>query len=78
MDNFHFIFNGQKADITQVRSAFNRLFTNKTDEIFEVIFENQNLRNSLFDINSVMPPKQQFNQLIDNTSSYLYKFIKAD
>ena len=77
LNDLRYIFNGQKADITVVKNAFKELFTQKADEIFDIILNNQQLRNDLFRDN-MLSPKQQFNQLTNNTNSLLYRFLKAD
>jgi hypothetical protein len=79
LNNLHYVFNGQKADIMQVKNAFKELFTNKMDEIFEVIWNNQGLKNSLFGGRNNNAAKSYFNELIQGSdNNRLYNFIISE
>ncbi|POR16163.1 hypothetical protein BWK58_15305, partial [Flavobacterium columnare] len=99
INNLHYLFDKRKLlaqygkdtfqnvdeALLAVKNKFKGIFTNKTDEIFEVIWGNPNLRNDLFPgLPSSPSPQQklqymnnQFNTLINNVDSKLYKFINV-
>ena len=44
---------------------------------FKMMFGNESLRNSLFNINSIKSPRKQFEELVVDLESKLYDFIKV-
>ena len=78
MSSLKYVFNGGKATESQVKLAFKELFQTKKTEIFEVIWENQSLRNDLFGVDvSRSDAILDFDDLILSTDSKLYDFIKS-
>ena len=61
-----------------VKLLWQKAFTEYATQTFSTIWNNPNLRTSLFDINSSISPLDQFNNLVSNTNSVLYSFIKAE
>mgnify|MGYP007106197887 CR=1 FL=1 len=78
IDELQYIFNSSKASETQVKDAFKELFVAKKVEIFDVIWENQSLRDNVFgpDILKI-DAESDFVDLINSIDSKLYNFIKA-
>lgn len=75
IDNLRYVFNGQKADITQVKNAFKGLFTSKSDDVFGTM--NPSLRESILGRGNE-ENIELFIQKINNTNSNLYDFIKVE
>lgn len=74
----NYVFDAKKFNNrNRIMEQFQTMYQKNMDDVFEVIWNNQSLRSSLFDGNSVLSPKQQFNQLINNINSQLYKFIST-
>ena len=65
-------------DINHIKQLWKDAFIAKAEDMFEVIWANQNLRGSLFDLNSNIAPIQQFENLINTPNSVLYSFIKVE
>lgn len=96
IDELVYVINTQKASIADVKTAFkNMMFnssanqlTDKGQEIFDNIWSNVDLRNSLFDLSNYPTNLSQsqlkqliqsdFESLISNTQSNIYSFIKAE
>ena len=79
LDDLNYVFNTNKADITEVKNAFKDLFTAKEDDIFEVIWDNQNLRNSLFGNRNNNAAKSYFKELVKGSdNNKLYNFIISE
>lgn len=54
------------------------IFLNREQEIFEIIWNNQNFRNNIFEINiSRIDAELDFHDFISNSSSIIYNFIKV-
>jgi hypothetical protein len=63
---------------TFIKNQFKQLFLSKPNEIFQVIWNNNNLRTSLFGGRTESAASTYFTSLIDNENSILYNFIKAE
>lgn len=70
-----YVINTRKAMASDVRNAFKVLFESKKDDIFDVIVNNQNLRNNLFTNADQVGAYAEFEQMISNKNSKLYEFI---
>ena len=68
------MINSNKANINEVKQAFKELFKRNSDEILK--FMNPKLKESL-DIIAQEQRIINFRNLIDDTSSELYNFIKS-
>ena len=68
------MINSNKANINEVKQAFKELFKRNSDEILK--FMNPKLKESL-DIIAQEERIINFRNLIDDTSSELYNFIKS-
>ena len=85
LSELKYIFNGTKASETQVKEAFKELFVAKKVEIFNVIWSNVNLRNSLLNnpIDEIQG-LQRFTNLINElgdpniSNPKLYSFLKSE
>ena len=79
-DELKYIFNKNKVDETTVKNAFKKLFTgNKQSEIFDVIWNNQNLRNSLFtSTDDAVSAFSEFETMINTMDNKLFGFIKVE
>ncbi|UII29068.1 hypothetical protein LVD15_11745 [Fulvivirga maritima] len=71
---------GSEANaLTQMKSQWKTVFESKSDDIFEVIWGNQNLKNSLFDSGlTKADAKLDFVDMVSSTDDALYKFIKVE
>jgi len=65
-------------DNDHLKTLWQKAFTEYNTQTFNAIWNNHNLRTSLFDINSSISPLDQFNNMASNTNSVLYSFIKAE
>jgi hypothetical protein len=63
---------------TFIKNQFKQLFLTKQNEIFDVIWNNNNLRTSLFSGRTESAARTYFTSLVDNESSVLYNFIKVE
>ena len=78
LNKMSYVFDANKmADRSKIVQQFQKMYQNNVDDIFNVIQNNQQLRSSLFRDN-MLSPKQQLNQLISDTNSALYGFLKID
>lgn len=89
MNELAYVINVGKASVDDVKLAFKSMLSNpiKKMEIFEVIWENHSFRESLFDLSSYPSYLNQnqlkeiiitdFSDLVNNTQSSLYQFIKV-
>lgn len=68
------MINSNKANINEVKQAFKELFKRNSDEILEVM--NPKLKESL-DILEQEKRIINFKNIIDDTNSTLYNFIKS-
>lgn len=80
IEELRYIFNKSKIqDLLVVKGEFKKMFLNNTEEIFDVIWNNQSLRTSLFPrINDPIKGLDAFNKSVNNMDSNLYKFIKIE
>ena len=80
-----YVFNINKVDEATVKGAFKDLFIAKSEDIFQTIWNNQNLRNNLFGTNiNKANAKLDFMDLINElddpniSNPILYSFIKVE
>jgi len=69
---------GSEANaLTKMKGQWKSVFQNKADDIFDVIWENENLRNSLFGnlASSQTNSRALFNTLVQNTDDKIFKFV---
>ena len=74
IEDLAYVINSNKANINEVKQAFKELFKRNSDEILK--FMNPKLKESL-DIIAQEERIINFRNLIDDTSSELYNFIKS-
>ena len=74
IEDLAYMINSNKANINEVKQAFKELFKRNSDEILEVM--SPKLKESL-DIIAQEERIINFRNLIDDTSSELYNFIKS-
>jgi hypothetical protein len=86
INELNYVFDARKLnnnDVTFIKNQFKDLFTTKKTDIFNTIWDNQELRNSLFpeivtNPNITKPQlKLIFENRIENINSNLYGFIKV-
>lgn len=77
VDDLRYVFNSNKIeDVNLIKAEFQNLFKNKTDEMFNVYWENQSLRSGLFpDINDPVVGLNSFKTMTNNLNSALYGFV---
>lgn len=75
---FHYEFDAKKfANREKIIEQFKKMYQKNAKEVFEVIWKNDNLKNSLFGKNITKNDALlDFTELIKNTNSNLYNFIK--
>ena len=61
-----------------IKNKFQQMYSNNAEEIFDIIWANQNLRGSLFGGRTESVARTYFNSLINSESSILYDFIKVE
>ena len=63
--------------LSNMKEQWQSVFKNKSDEIFEVIWENESLRNSLFGnlASSQTNSRYLFNSLVQKTDDKIFKFV---
>ena len=62
-----------------MKGQWKSVFQSKADEIFEVIWDNQSLKNSLFDSGlTKAEAKLDFIDMVSSTDDALFKFIKME
>ncbi|UUV20436.1 hypothetical protein [Paenimyroides aestuarii] len=73
-------FNNINEATDAVKVKFKTIFSgSKKEEIFDAIWSNQKLKNDLFDVNiTKADAKLDFDDLINDTKSILYNFIKVE
>jgi len=65
--------------LSNMKSQWKNVFESKTDEVFETIWGNQNLKNSLFDTGlTKAEAKLDFADMVSTTDDTLFKFIKVE
>ena len=71
---------GSEANaLTQMKSQWKTVFENKSDDIFEVIMDNQNLKSSLFpNLVDETQIRAVFDKMIRDTDDRLFKFIVVE
>ena len=74
IEDLAYVINSNKANINEVKQAFKEVFKRNTDEILKVM--SPKLKESL-DIIAQEERIINFRNLIDDTSSELYNFIKS-
>ena len=74
MKDLAYVINSNKANVNEVKQAFKELFKRNSDEILEVM--SPKLKESL-DILEQEKRIINFKNIIDNTNSALYNFIKS-
>lgn len=80
LDELNYIFNKTKLNLEDAKSGMMSFFKkgNNSAEIFEVIWNNQNLRKDLFSQRNYDTAKDYFiKTLVNDSDSKLYKFIKV-
>jgi hypothetical protein len=60
-----------------VKNRFKAVYTNNSSDLFDILFENQNLKNSLGWTDEVSA-NSVFNSMINDMNSILYNFIKIE
>jgi hypothetical protein len=88
INKLHYVFDDLKFDnLDAIKQQFQKLYQKNADDVFDVIWNNQNLRSSLFgneisnitDMNIAKQiSKQSFNSKINDINNNIYKFIKAE
>ena len=63
---------------TFIKNQFKQLFLTKQNEIFDVIWNNNNLRTSLFTHSDEMEAFTEFENMINSIDTSLYSFIKIE
>ena len=88
LDGLEYWFDKRKASEAEVKEKFRQLLydeganngkgglTEKGKEVLKVILNNNSLRNSIFDLNSITSPQDQFVNLTGSIDSKFYFFIK--
>ena len=62
-----------------MKSQWKTVFESRADDVFKTIWENQNLKNSLFDSDlSPLEAKLDFVDMVRTTDDVLFKFIKVE
>ena len=74
IEDLAYVINSNKANVNEVKQAFKELFKRNSDEILEVM--SPKLKESL-DILEQEKRIINFKNIIDNTNSALYNFIKT-
>ena len=74
IEDLAYVINSNKANVNEVKQAFKELFKRNSDEILEVM--SPKLKESL-DILEQEKRIINFKNIIDNTNSALYNFIKS-
>lgn len=65
--------------LTEMKKQWKSVFESNADEIFDVIWENQNLRNSLFESGLEKADiKSDFLEMISDTNDSFFNFIKVE
>ncbi|MFV0345804.1 MAG: hypothetical protein ACK5IQ_06090 [Bacteroidales bacterium] len=80
MDNYRWkaVSARKNANVGNLKKLWQKAFADNANEVFEAIWGNRSLSNDVFDAKSSLTPRQQFNELIGNTNSKLYQFIKTE
>ena len=87
LDELNYVFEIRKLSAngeTFIKNQFKELFIAKAEDMFEVIWANQNLRGSLFDnvneFDDVIKAQKRgvFNTWVNNQDEILFKFIKVE
>lgn len=65
--------------LAEIKKQWKTVFESKSDDIFNTIWDNQNLRNSIFDSGlTKTEAKQNFLEMVEDTDDVLFKFIKVE
>ena len=73
IEDLAYVINSNKANINEVKQAFKELFNRNSDEILEIM--SPKLKESL-NLTNKKKNVIKFKELIDDTNSELYNFIK--